>query len=79
MSVPLDDTIRYHSPSAGRWGVGALRASAAKPMCAGGVALVGCGDGSIHAVHISQGETLYALGAHKVRGNAEPACGLMLW
>lgn len=35
-------------------------------MCAGGLALVGCGDGSLHFIDIKEGVTLYALGAHKV-------------
>ena len=37
---------------------------------AGGLALCGCGDGSLHVVDISSGQTLYALGVnkHAVRG-----------
>ncbi|KXZ51543.1 hypothetical protein GPECTOR_12g506 [Gonium pectorale] len=32
---------------------------------AGGLAVVGCGDGSIHFIDISRGRTLYALGANR--------------
>jgi len=32
---------------------------------AGGLALVGCGDGSVHVIDAAAGSTLYALGAHK--------------
>lgn len=37
---------------------------------AGGLALCGCGDGSLHVIDVSSGQTLYALGAnkHAVRG-----------
>ncbi|DBA75204.1 TPA: hypothetical protein ACH3X1_010504 [Trebouxia sp. C0004] len=39
-------------------------------VVAGGLALCGCGDGSLHVIDISSGQTLYALGAnkHAVRG-----------
>ena len=32
---------------------------------AGGLAMCGCGDGSLHVVDIAAGKTLYALGANK--------------
>ncbi len=30
--------------------------------------MVGCGDGALHVIDISRGDTLYAIGAHKVGG-----------
>jgi hypothetical protein len=33
---------------------------------AGGLALVGCGDGALYVIDIKEGKSMYALGAHKV-------------
>lgn len=41
---------------------------------AGGLALVGCGDGSLHVVDIVQGSTLYAIGANKAAVRTIDAC-----
>jgi len=41
---------------------------------AGGLALVGCGDGSLHVIDIREGKTLYGLGAHKGAVRSIEAC-----
>lgn len=41
---------------------------------AGGLALVGCGDGSLHVVDIKVGQTLYALGAGQAAVRTIDAC-----
>lgn len=41
---------------------------------AGGLALVGCGDGSLWVVHISSGEVRYCLGANKHAVRCIEAC-----
>lgn len=41
---------------------------------AGGLALVGCGDGSLHVIDIRAGRTLYAMGVNKAAVRTIEAC-----
>ncbi|GFR45674.1 hypothetical protein Agub_g7088, partial [Astrephomene gubernaculifera] len=43
-------------------------------VAAGGVAAVGCGDGSVHFIDIQSGRTLYALGANRAAVRCMEAC-----